>query len=61
MVIRRYSDNRWLVHYSVLAACGCYYIRRVLWFKQETQPSSEQIQTEITNYQNQLNELNHKQ
>lgn len=47
--IRQYSANRWLVQYAELAACGCYWKRRVLWLKQETEPTTEQILDEINN------------
>lgn len=60
MVIRRYSENRWLVHYSVLATCGCYYHRRILWFKQETEPDIKQIEQGIKDFQTALNEINNQ-
>lgn len=47
--IRQYSENRWLVQYAELAACGCYWKRRVLWLKQETEPTENQILDEIKN------------
>lgn len=45
--IRQYSENRWLVQYAELATCGCYWNRRVLWLKQETEPTTKQILDEI--------------
>lgn len=45
--IRQYSANRWLVQYAELAPCGCYWYRRVLWLKQETEPTTKEILDEI--------------
>lgn len=45
--IRQYSENRWLVQYAELAACGCYWKRKVLWLKQIEQPTENQILNEI--------------
>lgn len=45
--VRKYSSDRWLVQYAELALCGCYWKRRVLWLKQTTEPTTQQILDEI--------------
>lgn len=52
--IRQYSSNRWLVQYSELAACGCYWKRRILWMKQQKKPTKNKILNEINNQQQKL-------